>query len=272
MVVIGILSGKGGVGKTTVSTNLAIALSREFKRNVILLDSNLSSAHVGLHFGVYEELENTLPDLLKQKKEVDLDKSVYSHNETGVNIIPSSMSIHDDVNLKKLKNLVRKLAKSPYDFVLMDAAPGFGPDMYQVINSADEILVVTTPNIPDVSDAVKITELLKKMKKKITGIVLNRVTEEKYELGMEELRSTFNAPIIAVVPEDKRVPESISLGMPVVTYEKFSKASIALKKLAAKIAGEKYKRPSVFARVADFFSATPKPEKRRVSVVLKGTE
>lgn len=258
MVVISVLSLKGGVGKTTVTTNLATALTEEFKRKVVVLDSNVSSAHVGLHFGIYGDIPTTLPDVMKQQKSVF--NSVYRQTETGVDIVPSSVAMNEDVNMKKIKDYILELAESEYDFLIVDCAPGFGVDIVNAIKAADEIIIVTTPNIPDIGDAVKLSEQLANVKRKKVRIVLNRVKGEKYELGKEEIASRLRFPIVSVIPEDKSVPESIAAGMPVVVSDRFSKAAIEFKRLAASILGEEYRVPGLLER---FRYAFARPSKRR---------
>ena len=248
MVVIGIASGKGGVGKTTVTSNLATALKQVFNRNVVVLDCNITSSHIRLHFGMYEDFKKTLPDVVKGKS--SFSKATYSDEITGVKIVPSSPELTQEVNLKKLKSLVWDTAKSEYDFVIIDSAPGFGSNVINVMKASDKLLIVTNPNIPDVTDAIKIVELAKKMKKEV-HVVLNKVSGEKYELKEDKVKELFDVPITMVIPEDKKVPESISAGVPTVIYSKGSNASIAFKKLAASLIGEEYK-PSLSDRVKWF--------------------
>jgi len=135
--------------------------------------------------------------------------------------------------------------------VLIDSSPGFGDNVLDVIRASDKVLVITTPNIPDVTDASKIVQLAKQMRKKVF-IVVNRIKREDYELEISRIKRMLKAPILAVIPEDEKVPESISKGLPLVVYKKGSKASIAFKRLAASLIGKKYK-PRVMDRIKWFF-------------------
>lgn len=247
--IVGIASGKGGVGKTTVTSNLATALSQVFKRNVIVLDCNVTSSHIRLHFGMYSDLKKTLPDVVKG--EANLEDATYRDSVTGVKIVPSSPGLTKEVDLKKLKDLVWEVAKSEDNVVLIDSAPGFGGNVINVMKASDKVLVVTTPDIPAINDAIKIVELARKMKKEVF-VVLNRVRGEKYEIKFDKIKELFDAPIIATIREDKKVPESIAAGVPVVVYSPGSKAAIAFKKLAGFLIGETYK-PSIKERIRWFF-------------------
>ena len=266
MPVIGVLSGKGGVGKTTVTSNLAAALAQEYGRMVIILDTNTYSSHIRLHFGIYGDVPFTLNDVVKKKKYADF---VYSHGPAGVEIIPSSATAKN-VSFKRLKNFVNKLASSKYDYVIVDCAPGFGKDVQSAIKATDELIVVTTPQIPDVEDALKIIELVEMMGKKVTGVIINNVKGAKYELDIEQLEETFDVPVLGIIPYDKKVPESIAAGVPLIVYAKYSDAATEIKKLAAKIAGETYKPSSPWQRLKHFligerFEFKQRPEEFLVS-------
>ncbi len=241
MVVVGILSGKGGVGKTTITSNVAAALTSVFGRRTIILDTNITSSHIRLHFGMYDEMKRTLEDVIKN--ESSLKKAIYSDSLVGVDIIPSPESLKG-INLKKLKDLTTHLATSAYDFVIIDSAPGFRENVPYIIKASDKILVITTPQIPDVTDALKLIELIRRIdraRKKEVIIVVNRVKRKDYELNEKQIKKMLDVENIVTIPEDEKVPESISKGVPVVVYSKGSRASIAIKKLVGTLAGEEYK-------------------------------
>ena len=168
--VIGVFSGKGGVGKTTVVANISSALTNVFNRKVVVFDSNLHSSHLGLHFGLYDDLPVTLREVLKRK--ASILQAVYISPKTGVRIIPAPLN-GDGLNLTK--NQCRSLIDSVcnnYDVTILDCAPGLGREVLVPMQCVDEALVVTTPDIAAVTDAIKTTELLKKFKKNVFCIIL----------------------------------------------------------------------------------------------------
>lgn len=248
MVVISILSGKGGVGKTTITSNIATSLANIFKRKVIILDTNVTSSHIKLHFGMYEETKKTLRDVVNNEEM--LGKATYSNDMTGVDIVPSPENLKG-LDLDKLKKLATDLAESKYDFVIIDSAPGFRENTENVIKASDKVVVVANPFLPDLSDALKIMEVIKKNKKEVV-FVINRVKGKKYELGEEEIKDMLDIDEIIKIPEDEKVPESISRGVPITVFAKSSKASIALRKLTAYLIDEKYS-PSLLDRIKWFF-------------------
>jgi septum site-determining protein MinD len=257
--VIGILSGKGGVGKTTVVANLGAALSDEFEKNVAILDSNISSSHLGLHFGMYEDPKTTLRDVMR--KNMHVSYATYVHPQTGIRIVPAPLN-GEGVNMtpSKLKGVTKKLADS-YNMVLMDCSPGLGKEVITSIAAMDSALIVTTPDFPAVADALKTINLLEKMNKKISGIVVNRHSGEKFELTAREIESTCGVPVLAMIPEDKHVARSISEGVPVVVHAPHSKSSIAFKQLGGGLVGESYTPPSIIHRVLGAVAGRKKQHK-----------
>ncbi|MBI2543286.1 MAG: MinD/ParA family protein [Candidatus Aenigmarchaeota archaeon] len=250
MAVISILSGKGGVGKTTITSNIATAIANEFKRKVIILDTNVTSSHIRLHFGMHEEMKNTLKDVIRD--EDMLEEATYSSEMTGVNIVPSPESLKG-LDLDKLRNLASHLAASEYNYVIIDSAPGFRENTENVIRASDKIVIVTNPYLPDVSDSLKLMELVEKNRKEAI-VVVNKVRGKKYEMTEAQIKKMLDIKDFVKIPEDEKVPESISHGVPVTVFAKGSKVSMALKKLAGQLIGEEYK-PSLADRVKWFFGA-----------------
>ena len=117
-----IISGKGGVGKTTTAINLGAALN-SFGKEVIVVDANLTTPNVGLHLGAPIVPVNLNHVLLGKAK---ISDAIYEH-ESGTKIIPSSLSVKElrRLNPKKLREVGKSLRKMA-DFVLFDAAAGLG--------------------------------------------------------------------------------------------------------------------------------------------------
>lgn len=259
---IGVFSGKGGVGKTTLVANLGAALSNNFHKNVVVFDSNVHSSHLGLHFGLYEDLPVTLREVLRGR--TPIMQAVYIHPTTGMRIIPAPLNGEGlELTKEKCVNLINQVRKN-YDVVILDCAPGLGKEVLVPMQAVDEAIVISTADIASVTDAMKTIELLKKFKKSILGIVINRYRHQKYELTPEEISSTSNYNVVAVIPEDSKIPESISKGLPAVISYPGSKASIAFKQFTAALINEPYKESSLIERLKGLFNfrlpALPKRE------------
>ncbi len=234
--VISIISGKGGVGKTTTAVNLGASLV-EMGRDVTIIDGNLTTPNLSLHLGI-PLYPITLHDVLKGN--AYLTEAIYIH-PSGIKVIPASLSVDALKGLKpkKLQNVIRTLS-GKNGIVLIDSAAGLGREAHASIRSSDEIIVVTNPELPAVTDALKTIKIAENEGNRIIGAVVNKIKGHKHELSIDEIQSILEVPIIGVVPEDKKVKESIAMKMPVVHYYPKSRASKEFKRVAHYIEGVEY--------------------------------
>ncbi|UCD20656.1 MAG: cell division ATPase MinD [archaeon] len=228
-------SGKGGTGKTVSSINIAAAL-HALGKNVVLVDANLTTPNVSLHLGA-PVVPTTLNHVLRGNKRVN--QAVYEHH-SGLKVVPASISVDAlrKVRPEKFRGAVKKL-KNIADLVIVDSSAGLGKEALMAIQHADELLVVTNPEIPAVTDALKTIKLAEKLKKKIVGVVVTRRRGRK-EMSVKNVAYMLEKPIIGVVPEDESVPESIMLRDILVNCKPRSKAARSYKRIASRMVGEKF--------------------------------
>ena len=114
--IVGVLSGKGGVGKTTMTANMGASLAWDYGNNVVAIDANTTSSNLGLNLGAYR-FPVTLNDVLRGK--ADVTDAIYAH-PSGLKIVPSS-TFNEDINADpaKVKDVVNYL-KEFVDFILLD--------------------------------------------------------------------------------------------------------------------------------------------------------
>jgi len=233
-----ITSGKGGVGKTTTAVNLGAAI-KYFDENVLVIDGNLTTPNVGLHLGSPEAPVNLNHVLLGK---ADAHEAVYEH-ESGIKIIPSSLSIKElrklDDSTDNLKNFKKDFAKLS-DNIIVDSAAGLGGEATSAMKLADEIIIVTNPEMPAITDALKTIKLAEQMKKPVTGVIITRVRGNSIEMQPETVKEMLEVPILGMVPEDIAVSEALSMKTPVVIAKPKSKAARAYKEIAAQIVGKPY--------------------------------
>lgn len=245
---IGVVSGKGGVGKTTVTANVGVALTKFFNVNTIVLDANVLTSNLGLHLGFVRE-PVSLHDVLQNR--LQIDQVVYVHS-SGLNVIPSSLAVDATIDASALGETVKYLEKN-YDYVIVDSAPGLSKEALVVMDACDSFIVVTNPELPAITDSIKTISMLEQRNKHILGIALNKITGGKYELTKRHIERVTDYPVIAEIPYDEHVPESIAYKMPVVLYAPKCKASIRLKALAAWICDKPYmERESIWEKIFHF--------------------
>jgi cell division ATPase MinD len=234
---IAIVSGKGGVGKTTSAINLAHALSKN--RKTLLIDANLSTPNIHTYLG-WPILKNTLVSVLKN--ESSLKDSIYTH-ESGLRILPSISTLSD---LKKLKmermHEVMTDLEDDSQLILLDSAAGIGREAYNALYASDEVLIVTNPELGAVLDAQKTIQLAHEVGRLVLGVVLNKVRGDKHELSVRDVEKLLDIPVIGVIPFDNSIRKSLSKKHPVTHAFPKSKASKKYEELASLIIGPSYVR------------------------------
>lgn len=200
---IGIVSLKGGVGKTSTVVSLGAALSEQGKK-VLLIDGNLSSPSLGLHLDIVNP-EKTLHHILNREAQ---SKEVI-HDTGSFHVMPASIFPNKQVSPLMLKNRIKGLKRS-YDIILIDSAPTLDEETLAVILASDEIFVVTTPDRPTLSATIKAIKLAKQRGTPISGLILNKVNNKTFEIPFEDIEETLEVPILAVIPHDLGVQESLS--------------------------------------------------------------
>ena len=239
---ITITSGKGGVGKTTTSVNLAAALNF-LGKETILVDANLTTPNVGLHLGA-PIVPISLNHVLSGKEKIT--HPIYQH-ESGTKIIPSSLSINElkKIDHSKLKEIGKKLRKIS-DMTIYDSAAGLGEEAVAAIDAADELIIVTNPEIPAVTDALKTAKLIEQMGKKAYGVIVTKVTGDKTEMPISNIAEMLELPILGVVPFDKKIQQALAAKDALVHISPKSKAAIEYKRIAAKLIGHTHKEKQGF--------------------------
>lgn len=231
-----VTSGKGGVGKTTTAINLGAAINY-FGEDVLIIDGNLTTPNVGIHLNSPEVPINLNHVLLKK---ADPFEAVYEH-ESGIKIIPSSLSIRE---LKRLKPSKIKDFRGDFDkiseYIILDSAAGLGEEALSAINAADELIIVTNPELAAITDALKTIKIAQQMNKTVLGVIVTRVKKNRIEMTPENVKEMLEVPVLGMVPEDLSVSKSLSEKDAVIHAYPKSKASRAYKEIAAKLINISY--------------------------------
>ena len=247
--VIVITSGKGGVGKTTTAINLGAAMNF-FGKDVLVIDGNISTPNIGIHLGSPEVPINLNHVLLG---EVEPYEAVYEH-ESGMKIMPSSLSVKELRKIKpeKIKEF-KKDFKKISDYVIVDSAAGLGGEALSLIEMADELIIVTNPEIAAITDALKTIRIAEQLKKPVLGVIVTRVRKDDIEMSPETVREMLEVPILGMIPEDLSITKSLNKKNAVVHTHPRSVTSRAYKEISAKILGVVYDsekdREKLFERV-----------------------
>lgn len=226
--IIGIVSGKGGVGKTTIAANLSYYLSQIGKR-VTLIDCNITTSHLNFTFNLFFP-NATLNNVLRGEKEIK--DVIYKYK--NLNIIPASLSLEDlsYVDLAALKNVVSKIDT---DFVILDSAPGFGREAVSVLDSVDTVIFITLPYLTSVVDIIRAKRILNELNIFPLGIIVNMVKGKRYELKRREIEALTKIKVIGEIPYDENVEIAMTLGKPFIELFPNTPAAQALKKICNEV-------------------------------------
>ncbi|RKD34454.1 MinD/ParA family protein [Thermohalobacter berrensis] len=242
--VLAITSGKGGVGKTNFTVNLAISLSN-LGYKVVIFDADIGLANIDVLFGIYPKY--TLADIINGRKNI-LD--IITDGPNGIKIIAGGSGITELMNvdrimLDKLSNQLEKL-ESMADFILIDTGAGVANTVLNFVKAADEVILVTTPEPTSLTDAYAMIKVLTMMDEdnKIQ-LVINRVKNSKeandiYE-KIEKVSSRFlnvNVEYLGYLYNSKLLTDSVIKQNPLLLMYPNSPIAKKINGIALKILGD----------------------------------
>ncbi|MBF0290987.1 MAG: MinD/ParA family protein [Nitrospinae bacterium] len=263
---ITVSSGKGGVGKTTVSLNIAIALAQR-KRRVVLLDGDLGLGNINVMLGVrpVKDLSHVIDG--KCSLEEALIKGPW-----GISILPAGTGYEDMADLEHeararlLATLhdLRRLA----DILIIDTGAGIGTNVLSFAMAADVILVVVTPDVASITDAYSLVKLISQRPgfgrlEMLINRAPSREAGEEVTVKMRGVVKKFLSRDIAglgIVPEDQSVQQALSMRKPLLLSHPKCPASMVLRSIADKLIAElrqmelQFKPPQLDARLEKIIS------------------
>lgn len=224
---ITIASQKGGVGKTSIAVNLAIALTMKGSE-VLLIDADTTNPVCGFHLGM-EKSNSGYYDVIK--KHIDLKKIISIHSPSGLHVINGKINEKPfEIMLNEAKNFSEELSKMSFDFIIIDTQPGYYNP--QIVTLTDEILFITTPDLPSCISTIKLAEEIRNMKIK-NNLLINRIQNKRFELHEKEIANIYNSKILKKFPEDPIVPIGIAEQIPAIMLNRNARFSREIWDLAS---------------------------------------
>jgi septum site-determining protein MinD len=240
--IIVITSGKGGVGKTTVTANLGMTLAKMGHR-VALVDGDFGLRNLDLLLGLENRVVYTAVEVLAGECRLD-QALVRDKRQPGLVLLPATQNRKAEmITPNHMKWMIGELAPQ-FDFVLIDSPAGIEMGFKNAIAAAQEALIVTTPEISAVRDADRVIGLLEANNIKPARLIVNRLRPAMVEasemMSVEDVSEILAVPLIGVVPEDERVITSTNRGEPLVLESNStSRAAKAFDNIAHRLCGEK---------------------------------
>ena len=200
--VISVVSGKGGVGKTTITANLGIMLASHGK-NVCLIDFDIGLNNLDVVLGVENKVVYDLSDCLSGKCR-PVQAIIQDDFLSTLYILPCSKTLTSDVNGDKFVSLVNSI-RDMFDFVIIDAPAGIGGGFKLSVIPADEVYVVVGSHISSIRDADKVIGIITSVFNKDAYIVVNKIRGDLVisgeMLSIKEIENLLSIKIIGVLPD-----------------------------------------------------------------------
>ena len=212
-----ITSGKGGVGKTTITANLGISLSL-LGFSVVMVDADIGLRNLDLVMGVENKVRYHILDVSRGLCSLDEALITDSRSKTPLCLLPASQShFKEDIQKEDFSNLIQSL-KERFQYVLIDSPAGIEYGFNLSLRNANQGIVVVNPEVSSIRDADRVISILEQKKIKPIYLIINRVNTEllkKHEIvSPEEIQELLDIPLLGIIPEESSVVISANQGKP----------------------------------------------------------
>lgn len=237
--VITITSGKGGVGKTTATANLGAALA-DLGKSVVLIDADIGLRNLDIVLGLENRIVFDLVDVVEGKCRLR-QAMIRDKRLPNLHLIPAAQTREkESVSPQQMASVCDDL-RSQFDFVLIDSPAGIEQGFRNSIAGADEVIVVTNPEVSSVRDADRIIGLVEAAELPIPRLVLNRIDPELVRRGdmlsLDDVADILAIPILGIVPLDETIVSSTNRGEP-AALDRTSRAGQGFRNIARRLTGE----------------------------------
>lgn len=204
--IISIVSGKGGVGKTTLCANLAFSLAMA-GRTVIAIDGDMGLRNLDILLGMESKVPYDLQDILENRCPISQGVAVHD-TLPNLHFIPGSEDYTAKVDRQAFRRLCHYLGNH-YEYVLIDAPAGVGEGFQNAIFCAQRCIVVSTPDLTSVRDAGRTAGIIAGMRNMQTELVINKVRKQMIKKGylqnVDQVMDLVSLPLLGLVPHDDAV-------------------------------------------------------------------
>ncbi|MCL4395030.1 MAG: septum site-determining protein MinD [Chloroflexi bacterium] len=237
--VVTITSGKGGVGKTTTTANLGVALARRGQR-VACIDADIGLRNLDVVMGLENRIVYDLVDVLEGRAKIR-QALIKDKRLPELQLLPAAQKRDKTaVTDKQMIKLCEELKKE-FDFVLVDSPAGIENGFKYSVAPADAVLIIVTPEVSSVRDADRVIGLVEAQEKPTPRLVINRMRPSMVKRGdmlaTSDVLEILSIELVGIVPEDEAIITSTNKGHP-VALEDHSPSGAAFTRIAQRMLGE----------------------------------
>jgi pilus assembly protein CpaE len=237
--IITVFAGKGGIGKSTVATNLAATLADGGRRRILLVDLDLQFGDIGILLQLVPE--RGIADAIPMAGRLDAQalRSLITAYRPGIDVLlaPAGPAEGDHVT-RDLVREVLTVARSAYDFIVVDTAPYVSDQLLTALDLTDWFVVVITPDLPTLKNVrltIDMFDLLEYPKERRLT-VLNRADSD-VGLSVADIEKAIGSAMSVLMPSSRDVPLSVNHGVPLAIDKPAHPVSQAIRRLADRCAG-----------------------------------
>ncbi len=237
--VITITSGKGGVGKTTTTANLGVALAK-LGQKVAVIDADIGLRNLDLVLGLENRIVYDIVDVVEGRARLK-QALVRDKRHPELCLLPAAQTRNKSAVSPRQMTQICDALRPFFNYILVDSPAGIEQGFQNAISGADQILIVTTPEMSAVRDADRVIGLVEAAEKTMVQLILNRLKPSMVKRGemlsVDDVLDVLAIPILGVIPEDEAIIVATNDGTPVVMNPR-SLAGQVYSNIARRIVGE----------------------------------
>lgn len=250
--IITVFGTKGGVGKSTIATNVAAALANKTNEKVVLLDLDLQFGDISVMMNLYPK--RTIADLMKEIQSMDselLEDYLVEH-PSGLKVLaaPTSPEHAEYITSSNIKKILNTFLES-YKYIVIDLAPTFESINLTVLDMSDKVFFVTTLDLPTIKNAKVGLHIMKSLEydEDKLNLIINK-NHRKYGISIADLEKVIKKKISYIIPEDNAVVlKSVNKGRPFVLEQGHRTVARSIMKISDFILGNEIEKKTVLKRI-----------------------
>jgi septum site-determining protein MinD len=238
--VIVITSGKGGVGKTTTTSNIGMSLAR-LGYSTLLIDADVGLRNLDLLLGLENRIIYTGLDVLNETCRLG-QAIIQDKRQSKLAFFPlSSNRAEISITSSQIKELI-ELVKVDYEYILIDSPAGIDNGFQTAIESADEAVVVVTPEVPSIRDADRVIGILLSKGIEKINLVINRIRPNMIKtddmMSIEDVTNILGINLVGIIPDSEKIIIASNRGEPIVLEDQNCLPGVAFETTARRLNGE----------------------------------